>query len=113
MSERKTWARPPDDDAETCGVGGIFYDGLKNGDWEKDFAFTREVGLAFMEIYPQIVRRRMERSWTDADRAEQLVRRGHYVEFNLFYDRGTQFGPKTGGYAEAILMALPPEARWP
>ncbi|HEY0282768.1 MAG TPA: oxygen-dependent coproporphyrinogen oxidase [Rhizomicrobium sp.] len=98
---------------EPRGVGGIFYDGLETGDWEKDFAFNREVGLAFLGIYPQIVRRHMERSWTKDEKAHQLVRRGRYVEFNLLYDRGTQFGLKTGGHAEAILMSLPPEARWP
>ena len=98
---------------EMRGVGGIFYDGLDTGDWEKDFAFSREVGLAFLGIYPQIVRRHMQRSWTDDDKAHQLVRRGRYVEFNLLYDRGTQFGLKTGGHAEAILMSLPPQARWP
>jgi coproporphyrinogen III oxidase len=97
---------------EHRGVGGIFFDWLE-GDLERRFAFTRAVGEAFADIYPKLVRRHMDRPWTSEERAYQLERRGRYVEFNLLYDRGTQFGLKTGGNPQAILMSLPPIATWP
>ncbi|MGP3697785.1 oxygen-dependent coproporphyrinogen oxidase [Rhodobacter sp. NSM] len=94
------------------GVGGIFYDDLNSGDWEADFAFTQAVGSAFLPAFVPLVERRMAMPWTEADREAQLVHRGLYAEYNLVYDRGTKFGLETGHDANAVLMSLPPLAKW-
>lgn len=94
------------------GVGGIFYDYANSTDWQHDFDFTQNVGKAFLDVYPRLVRRHMNEAWTEEQREHQLRKRGLYAEFNLVYDRGTKFGLMTGGNTEAILMSLPPVAKW-
>tara|TARA_B100001027_G_scaffold124078_1_gene85723 strand:+ start:1816 stop:2640 length:825 start_codon:yes stop_codon:yes gene_type:complete len=97
---------------EARGIGGIFFDHLNTGDWEKDFNFVKDVGLETLKIISEIVSNKKDLTWSKEDKEKQLLKRGRYVEFNLIWDRGTLFGLKTGGSTEAIMMSMPPEAKW-
>ena len=96
---------------ETRGIGGIFFDYKKNN-WEKDFSFVRDVGLCFLDCAKTIITKKMNSKWSKKQKNQQFYKRGRYVEFNLLYDRGTKFGLNTGGNVNAILMSLPPAAKW-
>jgi len=96
---------------ETRGIGGIFFD-YKTNDWEKNFGFVKDIGLCFVNCSKNIIRKKMLSKWNKKQKNDQLLKRGRYVEFNLLYDRGTKFGLNTGGNVDAILMSLPPEAKW-
>ena len=98
---------------ETRGDGGIFFDYINTGNWEKDFSFVRDIGETFLNSYSSIIKKTKNSTWNEKDREDQLIKRGRYAEFNLIYDRGTLFGLKTGGNIDAILMSLPPEVKWP
>ena len=98
---------------ETRGDGGIFFDYINTGNWEKDFSFVRDIGETFLNSYSSIIKKTKNLPWNKKDREDQLIKRGRYAEFNLIYDRGTLFGLKTGGNIDAILMSLPPEVKWP
>ena len=98
---------------ETRGDGGIFFDYINTGNWEKDFSFIRDIGETFLNSYSSIIKKTKNSPWNQKDREDQLIKRGRYAEFNLIYDRGTLFGLKTGGNIDAILMSLPPEVKWP
>ena len=97
---------------ESRGIGGIFYDYLNTEDWEKDFTFNKNVGQSMPIIFTEIVAKKINKLWTEQDKEVQLIKRGRYVEFNLLYDRGTRFGLMTHGNIEAILMSMPPCAKW-
>lgn len=97
---------------EPRGIGGIFYDDLNSGSYEKDFSFTRDVGLTFLKTYTDILKKRAALPWTQDDKLQQLQKRSRYVEFNLIHDRGTKFGLQTNGNIDAIMMSMPPTASW-
>lgn len=97
---------------EPRGVGGIFYDYFNTGNWQNDFEYTKDIGLAFLNVFPKLVRKNYNTAWNETDKEKQLAKRSRYVEFNLVYDRGTKFGFLTGGNTEAILMSLPPLCAW-